>query len=103
MNAILLQAISASGIQQILLWGAIILIFYFFMIRPQQKKVSDQKKFRESLQKGTNVVTIGGLHGKIVDIQENTVWLEVDRGFKLKFDKSAIASAAQPAAAEPKA
>jgi preprotein translocase subunit YajC len=103
MNSLLLQAISASGIQQILLWGAIILIFYFFMIRPQQKKVSDQKKFRESLQKGTNVVTIGGLHGKIVDIQENTVWLEVDRGFKLKFDKSAIASSAQSAAAEPKA
>ncbi|KAA9331809.1 preprotein translocase subunit YajC [Adhaeribacter soli] len=94
MNTLLLQSLSAGGIQQILLWGAIILIFYFFMIRPQQKKVSDQKKFRESLQKGTNVVTIGGLHGKITDIQENTVWLEVDRGFKLKFDKSAIASAA---------
>ncbi len=94
MNTLFLQTLSPAGIQQILLWGAIILIFYFFMIRPQQKKVSDQKKFRESLQKGISVVTIGGIHGKIVDIQENTVWLEVDRGFKLKFDKSAIASAA---------
>ena len=94
MHTVFLQTFSMEGIQQILLWGAIILIFYFFMIRPQQKKASDQKKFRESLQKGTNVVTIGGLHGKIVDIQETTVWLEVDRGFKLKFDKSAIASAA---------
>src|SRR5689334_9540909 len=94
MNTFLLQSLSPAGIQQILLWGAIILIFYFFMIRPQQKKVSDQKKFRESLQKGSNVVTIGGLHGKIVEIQDTTVWLEVDRGFKLKFDKSAIASAA---------
>src|SRR6478735_1152044 len=91
---ILLQAITPAGIQQILLWGAIILIFYFFMIRPQQKKVSDQKKFRESLHKGSNVVTIGGLHGKIVDIQETTVILEVDKSIRLKFDKSAIASAA---------
>ena len=101
MNTLFLQALSPEGIQQILLWGAIILIFYFFMIRPQQKKVSDQKKFRESLQKGANVVTIGGLHGKIVEINDTTVWLEVDRGFKLKFDKSAIASAA--ATTEPKA
>jgi len=91
---ILLQAITPAGIQQILLWGAIILIFYFFMIRPQQKKVSDQKKFRESLHKGSSVVTIGGLHGKIVDIQETTVILEVDKSIRLKFDKSAIASAA---------
>jgi preprotein translocase subunit YajC len=94
MHTVFLQALSMEGIQQILLWGAIILIFYFFMIRPQQKKASDQKKFRESLQKGTNVVTIGGLHGKIVEIQDTTVWLEVDRGVKLKFEKSAIASAA---------
>ena len=97
MNTIFLQAISASNLQQIILWGAIILIFYFFMIRPQQKKATDQKKFRESLQKGSNVVTIGGLHGKIVSIDEKTVWLEVDKGIKLKFDKSAIASAATPA------
>ena|SRR5687768_15375988 len=97
MNTLFLQSLSPEGIQQILLWGAIILIFYFFMIRPQQKKASDQKKFRESLQKGSNVVTIGGLHGKIVEINETTVWLEVDRGFKLKFDKSAIASAATTA------
>ena len=98
MNTLFLQSLSPAGIQQILLWGAIILIFYFFMIRPQQKKVSDQKKFRESLQKGASVVTIGGLHGKIVEINDTTVWLEVDRGFKLKFDKSAIASAPVSAA-----
>ena len=94
MHTVFLQSLSTEGIQQILLWGAIILIFYFFMIRPQQKKASDQKKFRESLQKGSSVVTIGGLHGKIVEIQDTTVWLEVDKGIKLKFDKSAIASSA---------
>jgi preprotein translocase subunit YajC len=98
MNTVFLQAISAGGLQQIILWGAIILIFYFFMIRPQQKKVADQKKFRESLQKGSNVVTIGGMHGKIVSLEEKTVVLEVDKGIKLKFDRSAIASAGTPAA-----
>jgi preprotein translocase subunit YajC len=103
MNTLLLQSISPAGIQQILLWGAIILIFYFFMIRPQQKKVSDQKKFRESLHKGSNVVTIGGLHGRIVEIQETTVILEVDKGIRLKFDKSAIASAATTTTTETKA
>ena len=92
MNTVFLQTFSMEGMQQILLWGAIILIFYFFMIRPQQKKANDQKKFRESLQKGTEVITIGGLHGKVVEIQDTTVVLEVDRGFRLKFEKSAIAS-----------
>jgi len=97
MHTVFLQSLSSEGIQQILLWGAIILIFYFFMIRPQQKKASDQKKFRESLQKGTEVVTIGGLHGKVVEIQDTTVILEVDRGFKLKIEKSAIASSVNAA------
>ncbi len=72
--------------------GAIILVFYFFMIRPQQKKVSDQKKFREALKKGMNIVTIGGLHGKIISIEDDAVWVEVDKAVKLKFDKTAIAS-----------
>ena len=72
--------------------GAIILVFYFFMIRPQQKKVNDQKKFREALKKGMNIVTIGGLHGKIISIEDDAVWVEVDKAVKLKFDKTAIAS-----------
>ena len=101
MQTVFLQLLSPANIQQIILWGAIILIFYFFMIRPQQKKASDQKKFRSNLQKGVNVVTIGGLHGKVASVEENTVWLEVDKGIKLKFEKSAIASA--EAAAEIKA
>jgi preprotein translocase subunit YajC len=72
--------------------GAIIIVFYFFMVRPQQKKVRDQKKFRESLTKGAQVVTIGGLHGRIVAVEDTTVVLEVERGIRLTFDKTAIAS-----------
>lgn len=75
---------------QLLMFGAIILVFYFFMIRPQQKKARDQKKFRDELAKGMNVVTIGGLHGRIVSIEGETVVVEVDKGVRLTFDKSAI-------------
>ena len=75
---------------QLLMFGAIILVFYFFMIRPQQKKASDQKKFREELTKGMRVVTIGGLHGTLIAIEGETVVIEVDKGTRLTFDKSAI-------------
>lgn len=91
MLALILQISTPNNLSNIIFIGAIVLVFYFFMIRPQQKKVSDAKKFRESLTKGMNVVTIGGLHGKLVEINETTVWIEVDKGLRLKFDKSAIA------------
>ena len=94
MLQILLQAPAGGGFSNIIFIGAIILVFYFFMVRPQQKKASDQKKFRESLTKGANVITIGGLHGKIIAVEGTTVVLEVDRGTRLTFEKTSIASAA---------
>ncbi len=91
MQNVFLQAASDGGMMpQLLMFGAIILVFYFFMIRPQQKKARDQKKFREELTKGMQVVTIGGLHGKIVSIEGEIVVVEVDKGVRLTFDKSAI-------------
>lgn len=93
MHTLLLQA-TAEGTNlyaNFLFFGLIILVFYFFMLRPQQKKAKDQKKFREELKRGMNVVTIGGLHGRLLSIDDDTVWVEVDKGLKLKFDKSAIA------------
>ena len=92
MLQILLQAPAGGGFSNIIFIGAIIIVFYFFMVRPQQKKIREQKKFRESLTKGTNVVTIGGLHGRIVAVEDTTVVLEVDKGIRLTFEKSAIAS-----------
>ncbi len=73
----------------ILFWVAIIVIFYFFMIRPQAKRAKEAKKFRESLQEGTKVVTIGGIHGKVVSVQEKTVIIDTGSG-KLRMEKSAI-------------
>ena len=65
-------------------------VFYFFMIRPQQKKQKDQKKFREALKVGDEVVTIGGLYGKIVQVNDDTIVLDVDRGVKLTFSKESV-------------
>ena len=74
-----------------LMMGALFVVFYFFMIRPQQKKTKAAKKFRETLQRGTKVITIGGLHGKVVDVNDKTVLIEAADGVKLRFEKSAIA------------
>ena len=69
----------------------ILLVFYFFFIMPQTKKNKAQKKFRAELQKGQKVVTIGGIHGKIVEVKESTVVLEVGNSIKMSVEKSAIA------------
>lgn len=91
-STILLQAAGGSGAyMQFVLMGGIFLVMYFFMIRPQQKKQKDQKVFIENLKKGDAVVTMGGLHGKIVSTDANTVTLEVDgKGTKLTFEKTSI-------------
>lgn len=68
----------------------IIIVFYFFMIRPQTKKAKETKKFREAIAKGDRVVTIGGIHGKIAEIKEQTVMLTVATGVDIKVQRSAI-------------
>lgn len=68
----------------------IIVVFYFFMIRPQVKRQKELRKFRDSLQKGDNVITTGGIYGKVAEIKDTTVILQVDEGVKLKVDKSAV-------------
>lgn len=80
-----------TAMPTIIMFALMFVVFYFFMIRPQQKKAKAARQFRESLQKGTRVVTIGGLHGKIVEVEEKTVLLEVDGNVKLRFERSAIA------------
>ena len=86
---ILLQA-QGGNMTFLLTMGAVFVVMYFFMVRPQQKKTKDQKKFIEDMKKGDPVVTVGGLHGKIHELDELTVVLEVDRGMRLKFDRSSI-------------
>lgn len=85
------QQPGGGGPQFWIMMGLIMVVFWFFMIRPQQKKAKDAKKFRESLQKGAKVVTIGGIHGRVVEVNDTTILVEVDSNVKLRFEKSAIA------------
>jgi preprotein translocase subunit YajC len=68
-----------------------IVVFYFFMIRPQMKKTKEQKKFREGLKKGDKVITIGGIHGKILEVKDTTLIIETEGQGRLKVEKSAAA------------
>lgn len=70
--------------------GLLFVIMYFFMIRPQAKRQKELQKFRNSLKEGDRVITIGGIHGKVAHIKENTIILEVAPNIKMKFEKSAI-------------
>ena len=90
-NFILLQA-SGGGFDpsQIIMLVAMGLIFYVFFIRPQQKKSKDQKKYIEEIAKGTQVVTVGGIHGKVLSVDDTTIVIEVDKGCKLTVEKSSI-------------
>ena len=80
----------SGGSTVIIFWIAILAVFYFFMIRPQQQKQKKAKNFRNELKKGQNIVTIGGIHARIADVQENFIILDLEKGAKIKVDKSAI-------------
>lgn len=85
---------SASGSlgMSLLPFLAIIVIFYFFLIRPQNKKQKETQKMLDALKKGDKVITIGGIHGTVSSVKENTVIVKVDDDCKLEFNRTAISS-----------
>ena len=92
-NTLLLQATNTEGnsMYQSILIGSMLLVFYFFMIRPQQKRKTEQRTFLEKLKKGTQVVTIGGIYGKVYEVSEDTLTLEIDnKGSKITLAKEAV-------------
>jgi preprotein translocase subunit YajC len=97
MNYIFAMAPSPDGgggslMSTVIMFGAIFVIFYFMIIRPQQKRAKEREKMLSNMQKGDKVVTSGGLHGIIAGIDEKTVLLQVSDNMKLKFERSAIAT-----------
>lgn len=90
----LLQAVAGSGslLMSVLPFGLIILIFYFFIIRPQNKKQKETEKMLSALKKGDKVVTVGGIHGVISSTKEKTVIVKVDDNAKIEFSRNAITS-----------
>lgn len=95
---IILQQQPQSSIGTWIIFPAMILIFYFFMIRPQQKKAKEQRKFIDEIKTGDYVVTIGGAHGYIAELDGDTFILEVEKGGRIRFNKSAISQDATKAA-----
>jgi len=99
MYSILLQAqASQSNYGFLIMMGLMFVVLYFFMIRPQQKKAKDQKKFIDEVKKGDYVVTIGGAHGHIAELDGDTFILEVEKGGRIKFNRSAISQESTKAA-----
>lgn len=101
---VILQAGQSSMLSTLVPMVLIMVVFYFFMIRPQVKKAKDHKKLVADLKKGDKVVTTAGIHGKIIDLNELTFLIEVEGGTKIRFDKSAISLDATKASTDlPKA
>jgi preprotein translocase subunit YajC len=92
--SILLQAAPAAGgassYSGILMMVLIFVVFYFFMIRPQQKRQKEIKKQREAMKAGDTVVTSGGIYGKVKDIKDTTVTIEIAENVRIKVDKNSV-------------
>ena len=86
------QDLSNGGYTTLIFFLIIFIIMYFFMIRPQIKKQKKAENYRESLKKGDKIVTIGGIHGKILDVSKNTFTIDTGFGNKIKIEKSSISS-----------
>ena len=93
---VLLQAqagnTSMSMVSTLITFGLVFVIFYFLIIRPQNKKQKEAKKMIEAVKKGDRVVTIGGVHGTVASVKDGTVVVKVDDNCKIEFSKSAISA-----------
>lgn len=85
-----MQELLGEGGSTIIMFVLMFVVFYFFMIRPQSKKAKDDRKFRDELKKGQKVVTIGGIHGKVLEVKESAIIMDVGNNVKFKVEKSAI-------------
>ncbi len=91
------QAGGSSTLMTVGMFGAVIVIFYFMIIRPQNKKQKAMQKMLSEIKKGDKVITIGGLHGIVASVKETTVVLKTDDATRLEFSKSAIATVKEKA------
>jgi len=98
--SILLQAAApaaggASSYSGILMMVLIFVVFYFFMIRPQSKRQKEIKKQREAMQVGDKVVTSGGIYGKVKELKDTTVIVEIAENVRIKVDKNSVFATAE--------
>ncbi len=102
MNTYYLFAMSQPGegggsmVSTLVMFSLIIFIFYFMIIRPQQKRTKERQQLLEGVKKGDKIVTVGGLHGTVLGVEEKTLLVQVADDVKLKFEKSAVSSIDRP-------
>lgn len=106
LTTILLQAAAADGAQGAgwMNMGMILLIFvifYFFMIRPQTKRQKEIKKFQDSLENGKTIITQGGIYGKVREVKDNYVLVEVADGVKIRVNKNMVFDSPEDASQQP--
>lgn len=99
LNTILLQSQGASGMSSLIMIVAMIAIFYFFMIRPQNKRQKKIREEREKLDKGSRVITAGGIYGKVREKRDTSFIIEIADGVKITVDKNSVYAASDPEAA----
>ena len=92
MSSLFLRASPAAGGGRTLVFiVGTMMLFYFFIMRPQLKKQKETRKFRETIAKGDRVVTVGGIHGKVLDVNDKTVLLQIDKG-SMRVDLAGISA-----------
>ena len=79
-----------SGLTMLLMLVLIFVVMWLFMIRPQQKRQKELNSFRDSLKKGDKVVTVGGIYGTVLEVNDNKVMLEIDKDVRIKVDKASL-------------
>lgn len=98
---VFLQAAEGAGSSSwmtMLMFGGIIVVFYFFMIRPQQKKQKALQQAREAMKVGDKVVTAGGIHGRIKEVNDTSFLIEIADNVKIKIDKGSVFAVSESAA-----
>jgi len=85
-----------------LLFGSMFLVLYFFFLKPKLKEAKEEEEFRAHIEKGAKVVTLGGIHGKILSLKEHTIQLEISPGTAIKIDRTAISVTLTKQAQNPK-
>jgi preprotein translocase subunit YajC len=89
-NFLQAQGGQGGGWTMLLMLALIFVVMWLFMIRPQQKRQKELNNFRDSLKKGDKVVTVGGIYGTVLDVNDNKVMLEIDKDVKIKVDKASL-------------
>ena len=82
--------------RMLIMFGLIFVVFYFFLIRPQSKKQKDHRKMLEALQKGDKIITIGGIHGEIVNVDKDILKIKIAENVKIDLNRSAISTVKAP-------